>query len=141
MEDVVTDWYASGQIIAVACTPPRVSLISIQNGKQEATFDVSPRNARKWNENDYINGLWWFKTYKEQDRTAMPDLFRRDGIIVRAILLFIMKAFDTCNSIQLIARLSVVYPKNVAAAQSFAGRHLAIKVSQPHMRIGGGHLH
>lgn len=50
---------------------------------------ILPKNARKWNEEDRINGVWWFKTQRKEDKSAMPDLLRRDGIIVRVTLLFV----------------------------------------------------
>lgn len=76
----------TGQTIAVAHDPPRVTLHSIQDGHQERSLAISPplpaigprRRAR-------LTGIWWLTQEKKESNGSIPDIFKRDNIIVSLI--------------------------------------------------------
>ena len=73
-----------GQSIAVAHEPPRVTLHSVQDGHEERSLPVvvavtSPRRSI------HITGIWWFQEEKTVRESSIPDIFKRNDLIVRNI--------------------------------------------------------
>lgn len=73
----------TGQSIAVAHDPPRITLHSIQDGHEERVLpvaissNISRRSFR-------ITGIWWFQDEPDVNTGSIPDMFKRNGTIVRA---------------------------------------------------------
>jgi hypothetical protein len=68
-----------GQSIAVAHDPPRVTLHSVQDGHEERSILLPAPSAGSRN----IIDVWWFRTEKIISVKAIPDIFKRNGLIVR----------------------------------------------------------
>jgi len=80
-EDIVgIAWSSSGQTIAVAYHPPRLSLYSSQNGQLRCTLK-SPFEATNCKPSR-LSGIWWFPGNKESLEGTIPDIFKRKNIIV-----------------------------------------------------------
>ena len=73
----------SGQTIAVAHDPPRISLHSIQDGQEERTLPV-PMSLNASRQSLRITGIWWFQQECKVTHSAIPDIFKRNETIVRA---------------------------------------------------------
>jgi anaphase-promoting complex subunit 4 len=75
-------WWLPAQSIAVAHDPPRITLHSVQDGHEEGVLPVkSPDNGHR--RSYKITGIWWFKDERLVTKASIPDIFRRNGIIVR----------------------------------------------------------
>jgi anaphase-promoting complex subunit 4 len=73
----------SGQSIAVAHDPPRITLHSIQDGQEEHVLPVvTPSNTLR--RSSRITGVWWFQEEQNVKTSSIPDMFRRNNTIVRA---------------------------------------------------------
>ncbi|KAJ6575135.1 anaphase-promoting complex, cyclosome, subunit 4-domain-containing protein [Mycena capillaripes] len=70
-------WSPDGQSIAVAHDPPRVTLHSVQDGHEERFLPLSssPTGSGR------ITDVWWFRTEKTVSVKAIPDIFKRNGLI------------------------------------------------------------
>jgi anaphase-promoting complex subunit 4 len=74
---------SSGQSIAVAHDPPRITLHSIQDGQEERALPVvTPSNTLR--RSFCITGLWWFREEQMVTISSIPDMFKRNNTIVRA---------------------------------------------------------
>ncbi|KAJ7706158.1 anaphase-promoting complex, cyclosome, subunit 4-domain-containing protein [Mycena rosella] len=70
-------WSPDGQSIAVVHEPPRVTLHSVQDGHEERSLLVStPSEVTR-----HITNVWWFRTEKTVSVKAIPDIFKRNGLI------------------------------------------------------------
>ncbi|OBZ78996.1 Anaphase-promoting complex subunit 4 [Grifola frondosa] len=65
-------WGPDGQTIAVAHDPPRVTIHSIQDGRQERSFYISPPSPML-----HLTGIWWFRQKKKESQSPIPDIFVR----------------------------------------------------------------
>lgn len=75
--------HSSGQSIAVAHDPPRITLHSIQDGQEERVLSmVMPSNILR--RSFRITGVWWFQEEQNVSTSSIPDMFKRDGTLVRA---------------------------------------------------------
>jgi anaphase-promoting complex subunit 4 len=70
--------FRSAQSIAVAHHPTRVTLHSIQDGREERVL-----NLKTPPDNLSLTSLWWFEHAKSKVADVVPDIFKRQGIIVR----------------------------------------------------------
>ncbi|KAJ6610891.1 anaphase-promoting complex, cyclosome, subunit 4-domain-containing protein [Mycena sp. CBHHK59/15] len=70
-------WSPDGQSIAVAHDPPRVTLHSVQDGHEERSLAFSAHSDTS----KRITKLWWFRAEKEISIKAIPDIFKRGGMI------------------------------------------------------------
>jgi len=72
----------SGQSIAVAHDPPRITLHSIQDGQEERVLLVgTPSNILR--RPFRIRGVLWFQEEQNVTSSSIPDMFKRNNIIVR----------------------------------------------------------
>jgi anaphase-promoting complex subunit 4 len=72
-----------GQSIAVAHDPPRISLHSIQDGQEERVLAiVTPSNTLR--RSFRVTGIWWFQEEQNVTTSSIPDMFKRNNMIVRA---------------------------------------------------------
>jgi len=70
-----------GQSIAVAHDPPRITIHSVQDGHEERFLPVTvPFDSRK--RSFHIIGVWWFREEKTASPSSIPDIFKRNDIIV-----------------------------------------------------------
>ncbi|KAJ7487618.1 anaphase-promoting complex, cyclosome, subunit 4-domain-containing protein [Mycena galericulata] len=70
-------WSPDGQSIAIAHDPPRVTLHSVQDGHEERSLPVSVLSDAS----SHITNVWWFRTEKTVSVKAIPDIFKRNGLI------------------------------------------------------------
>lgn len=70
-----------GQSIAVAHDPPRITLHSVQDGREERSLTVTPLGND--GTSGHIAAIWWFQQEKKQTTSSIPDIFKRNNIIVR----------------------------------------------------------
>jgi anaphase-promoting complex subunit 4 len=71
----------AGQSIALAHNPPRITLHSVQDGREERSLPIqsaapSPRRSHR------LTNIWWFQVEKIEKARSIPDIFRRGGVIV-----------------------------------------------------------
>ncbi|KAL1737184.1 anaphase-promoting complex, cyclosome, subunit 4-domain-containing protein [Schizophyllum commune] len=71
-------WSPDGQSIAVAHDPPRITLHSIQDGREQSSFPVECDTR--------LTSLWWFKDERPQKKAIIPDIFKRNGVITGSSL-------------------------------------------------------
>ncbi|KAH7930991.1 hypothetical protein BV22DRAFT_1027754 [Leucogyrophana mollusca] len=70
-------WSASGQTIAVAHDPPRITLHSVQDGRMERSLPIiSPLPSEQ--KPIRIRGLWWFPGKQDISMDSIPDIFKRN---------------------------------------------------------------
>ena len=65
--------------IAVAHHPPLVTLHSIQDGRQERTLSIPTEDSTKPAK---LSRLLWFKEHRQEKRPSIPDIFRRQNVVV-----------------------------------------------------------
>jgi hypothetical protein len=75
--------YSSGQSVAVAHDPPRITLHSIQDGQEERVLP-SETASNTLRRSYRITGLWWFQEEHKVTTSSIPDMFGRNNAIVRA---------------------------------------------------------
>ncbi|KAI0932220.1 hypothetical protein AcW1_000598 [Taiwanofungus camphoratus] len=75
---VAVTWSPDGQTIAVAHEPPQIILYSIQDGREERILPVSPPMSGR---TLHLTGIWWFKEQKVENRSNIPDIFKRGADI------------------------------------------------------------
>lgn len=71
-----------GQTIVVTHNPPRITLHSIQDGSEERSLPISPESLHP--SPTRLTGVWWFRQERKTDKNALPDMFRRGDVVVRA---------------------------------------------------------
>lgn len=117
----------TGQNIVVAHYPPRISLHSLQNGREEHSLPIqSPTGPAS--SPPRITGVWWFKKETKADKKDMPDIFKRGNVIVSDP--------DTFNighkaqlKMMLPARFRAFYNQNPATTRCPTGRYYSLEVS------------
>jgi hypothetical protein len=67
-----------GQAIALVHHPPRITIHSIQDGREEH----SPPFVDQLSESTRLTGVWWFKDERQAETDAIPDIFKRGLDIV-----------------------------------------------------------
>jgi hypothetical protein len=73
-----TKYMSVGQAIALIHHPPRITIHSIQDGREEHSppfVDQLPESAR-------LTGVWWFTDERKAEVDAIPDIFKRGLDIV-----------------------------------------------------------
>ena len=68
-------------MIVAAHYPPRITIHSIHDGKEERSLPISTPTEAPGTP-VHITGIWWFKKERKDDPRAMPDLFSRRNIVV-----------------------------------------------------------
>jgi len=75
-------WSPDGQALALVRHPPRVTIHSIQDGREEHSLpfvDQVSESAR-------MTGVWWFKDERQAEVDAIPDIFKR-GLDIDLLIL------------------------------------------------------
>jgi hypothetical protein len=67
-----------GQAIALVHHPPRITIHSIQDGREQH----SPTFVDQLSETARLTGVWWFKDERQAEADAIPDIFKRGLDIV-----------------------------------------------------------
>ncbi|KAH7911187.1 anaphase-promoting complex, cyclosome, subunit 4-domain-containing protein [Hygrophoropsis aurantiaca] len=78
-------WSSSGQTIAVAHDPPRVTLHSVQDGKVERLLPITPPITLE-TKTIRITGIWWFSGQIDTPYDSIPDIFKRNAITTGSAL-------------------------------------------------------
>ena len=68
-----------GQSVAILHDPPTVTIYSIQDGKKMVSIPIRDRHFPRAGK---PSGVWWLKNQEKSIREAIPDIFKRDGLIV-----------------------------------------------------------
>ena len=76
----------TGTFIAVAHHPATITLHSVQDGAQHHI--MFPRVKAGLPEKPNISGIWWIKRRDEANNKSIPDLLKRNNLIVRNVLIF-----------------------------------------------------
>ncbi|KAL5535567.1 hypothetical protein ACEPAF_3661 [Sanghuangporus sanghuang] len=79
-EVTAVNWSPDGQIIVVAHYPPRLSLHSLQNGREEFSLLIQYPSGSP-SPYPRITGVWWFKRERKSDSKQLPDMFRRGNVV------------------------------------------------------------
>ncbi|KAI9454006.1 anaphase-promoting complex, cyclosome, subunit 4-domain-containing protein [Russula earlei] len=66
-------WSPDGQAIALVHHPPRITVHSIQDGREE----YSPPFVDRLSESARLTGVWWFKDERQAEVDSVPDIFKR----------------------------------------------------------------
>ncbi|KZT74640.1 hypothetical protein DAEQUDRAFT_311 [Daedalea quercina L-15889] len=71
-------WSPDCQTVAVAHKPPRVTLHSIQDGRQERAIPLASTSAAVGTAKAANpSGIWWFTQEKKESKSDIPDIFKR----------------------------------------------------------------
>jgi anaphase-promoting complex subunit 4 len=73
--------FGTGQSIAIAHRPPRITLHSVQDGHEERVLHIQSSAATPTREH-HITKIWWFQQEKVKVVNSIPDIFGRNNIIV-----------------------------------------------------------
>jgi len=76
-----------GQSVAVIHNPPRITLHSVQDGSEERVLQITvPKNPSLQSNpvptSLHATGARWFQQEKKAVTTAIPDIFKRNDVIV-----------------------------------------------------------
>ena len=71
------EYMTAGQAIALIHHPPRITIHSIQDGREEH----SPPFVDQLSESARLTGVWWFND-ERQEVDSIPDIFKRGLDIV-----------------------------------------------------------
>ena len=74
-----TKCMTAGQAIALVHHPPRITIHSIQDGREEHSLPFVDRLS----ESSRLTGVWWLKDEREAEVDSIPDIFKRGLDIVR----------------------------------------------------------
>jgi hypothetical protein len=74
-----TEHMITGQAIALIHHPPRITVHSVQDGREEH----SPPLIDELSESTKLTGVWWFKDEKQAEADSIPDIFKRGTDVVR----------------------------------------------------------
>ncbi|KAH9969035.1 anaphase-promoting complex, cyclosome, subunit 4-domain-containing protein [Russula dissimulans] len=66
-------WSPDGQAIALVHHPPRITVHSIQDGREEN----SPPFVDQLSESARLTRVWWFKDERQAEVDSVPDMFNR----------------------------------------------------------------
>ena len=73
-----------GQTIAIAHDPPCITLHSIQDGHEErALFLATSSSEQQY----HFTNMWWFRKDRTLKESTIPDIFKRNGVVVSQSLL------------------------------------------------------
>jgi anaphase-promoting complex subunit 4 len=72
-----------GQSVAVLCDPLNVTIHSIQDGKKTLSLAVGNKYLSQTRNPADPSGIWWLKNERSIVQEAIPDIFKRNGLIVR----------------------------------------------------------
>ena len=80
----------AGQSIAVVRDPPSIAIHSIQDGHRVLVLPVADEGR-----SIHLSGVWWFKDEKNfKNGSNIPDIFKREHIIVRCSFWLIGRLYD-----------------------------------------------
>ena len=68
-------------MIVAAHYPPRITIHSIHDGKEERSLPISTPTEDP-STPVHITGIWWFKKERRSNKHDLPDMFRRGNIVV-----------------------------------------------------------
>jgi len=71
----------AGHSIALIHEPPRITLHSIQNGREERDLPI----RQFVQSGSQLTRVWWLPQDKQKKRDAIPDIFKRGDVIVRCV--------------------------------------------------------
>lgn len=80
------DGNALGQSVAVLYEPLNISIHSIQDGKRLYSLPVGNKHSQTSRKQAIGISIRWFKDEQPIQRTSIPDIFKRNGLIVRRLL-------------------------------------------------------
>jgi anaphase-promoting complex subunit 4 len=79
--------FFSAQTIVVAHDPPCITLHSVQDGSQEGVLQIQiPANV--YRRTSRVTRVSWFKDERIVARSSIPDIFRRNSLIVSFLRFF-----------------------------------------------------
>ncbi|KAI0307739.1 anaphase-promoting complex, cyclosome, subunit 4-domain-containing protein [Multifurca ochricompacta] len=70
-------WCPNGQAIALVHHPPRITIHSVHDGREEH----SPPFVHELSESARLTGVWWFKDDMQAETDSIPDIFQRHSDI------------------------------------------------------------
>src|ERR1700754_1504363 len=76
----------SGQSVAVLYEPLNISIHSVQDGKKLYSLPVGSKHTQTSRKQAVGISIEWFKDEQPVQRTSIPDIFKRNGLIVRKFL-------------------------------------------------------
>ncbi|KXN90006.1 hypothetical protein AN958_05011 [Leucoagaricus sp. SymC.cos] len=76
-------WSPDGQSVAVLYDPLNVSIHSIQDGKKILALSVGNKYLLQTRRQPRPSGIWWLRSERSVSHTAIPDIFKRNELIVR----------------------------------------------------------
>lgn len=97
----------TGQIIGVAHDPPSITLHSVQDGHEEHCLPISTLPGYVY----HFTSVWWFHQEKVVATKSIPDIFKRNDVIVSHLTQCVRYPFDAC-----IDRHNALYSQNVTSA-------------------------
>lgn len=75
--------------MAVLYEPLNVSIYSIQDGKKTLSLPIGARYLLHTSRKQAVaTGIWWFRNEQPISRMSIPDIFKRNGLIVRLLHTF-----------------------------------------------------
>lgn len=79
--------HSVGQGVAFVHNPPQITLHSVQDGKKLLVVPT-PRYSASVRQPPRLVRAWWFRDDKARKSSSIPDIFKRDDVIVRSLLIF-----------------------------------------------------
>jgi len=73
----------AGQSVAVLYDPLTVTIYSVQDGKKIVNLPIRDRNSPRAGK---PSAVWWLRNEEKSTTEVIPDIFKRDGLIVRYVL-------------------------------------------------------
>lgn len=106
-----------GLSILISHHPPRLSIHSIQDGRQERSVSFPSTSSSGLSRDFRITGVWWHKHENPPKKEPeMPDFFKRNKTIVRQIqILCILHYIEQSHPVYGSARLRSFTIENAAA--------------------------
>ena len=75
--------YYAGQSVAVLYDPTTVTIYSVQDGKKMVNLPVRDKHFPPAGK---PSAVWWLRNEEKSTTGVIPDIFKRDGLIVRYVL-------------------------------------------------------
>ncbi|KAF7784333.1 hypothetical protein Agabi119p4_498 [Agaricus bisporus var. burnettii] len=91
-------WSPDGQSVAVLYEPLNISIHSIQDGKRLYSLPVGNKHSQSSRKQAIGISIRWFKDEQPIQRTSIPDIFKRNGLITGSSL-SILKALPLLDSL------------------------------------------
>lgn len=63
--------------------PADVSIHSIQDGKKMLSLPIGVKYLPQASKQAAVTGIWWLKNDQPIAQKSIPDIFKRNGLIVR----------------------------------------------------------